>query len=131
MKIVYTNWINIVGVFATLFIYTTISGLIDPNVSRNFLQAIIASLIGLVLYGLIFWIGFILSLTILDFILIIPNQKSLKSKLLVEWLIISSPFIFWAIKYEEQRLLYLLAIVTFLITQLLRLKLILKVAKKE
>lgn len=116
MKIVYTNWINIVGIFTTLLLFTTIAGLIDTNLSLNFLQAIVASLIGIVLYGLIFWIGFVILLVVLDFILIAPNPKYLKFKLFIEWLIISSPFMFWAIKYEEQRLLYFVAVTTFLMT---------------
>lgn len=126
MRILKTNWINIVGVFTVLFLYTTVYGLIEPNVSRNIFQAMIASLIGICLYGIMFWTGFIIMLIILDSVIIIPNPKNLKIKLLIEWIIISSPFIYWAIKYPEQRTLYIIAIITFLVTQLLREKLIIK-----
>jgi hypothetical protein len=124
MKIIYTNWINIVGVFTTLFLFTIISSMNDPNISRNIIQAIIASLIGIVLYGIIFWIGFVLSLIILDLILIVPNLKYLKFKLFLEWVLISIPFILWSIKYKEQQFIYLLGVGTFFITQLLRIKII-------
>lgn len=124
MKILKTNWINIVGVFTVLFLYTTIYGLMDSNISRNFFQAIIASLIGICLYGIMFWAGFIIMLIILDCVLIIPNSKNLKIKLLIEWIVISVPFIYWAIKYPEQRTLYIVAVITFLITQLFRERLI-------
>lgn len=127
MKILKTNWINIVGIFTVLFLYTTIYGLIDPNVSRNVFQAIIASLIGICLYGIILWIGFIVLLSILDLILIVPNQNGLKLKLFAEWIVISTPFVYWAVIYKEQRWLYIVAITAFLTTQLLREKLINKV----
>jgi hypothetical protein len=129
MKVLTTNWINIVGVFTVLLIYTTIYGLVDSNVSRNIFQAIIASLIGIILYGAIFWAGFLILITILDLVLIIPNPKYLKVKLIIEWIIISSPFIYWAIKYEEQRTLYFIAIIAFLVTQLIREKYIVKALK--
>lgn len=126
MKIFLTNWINIVGVFTVLLIYTTIYGLVDPNISRNIFQAIIASLIGIILYGAMFWAGFLILITILDLVLIIPNPKHLKVKLIIEWIIVSSPFVYWAIKYEEQRTLYFIAIIAFLVTQLMREKYIVK-----
>ena len=125
MKILQTNWINILGVFIILFIYSTIFNLtVNDGVTRNFFQSIFAALFLICLYGFIFWMGFIIALIILDFILIIPNQKKIKIKLLTEWIIISSPFIYWALKYHEQRSLYIIAIITFLITQLLRKRLI-------
>jgi len=124
MKILYTNWINITGIFIVLFLFTTTFNLLDSNVSRNLFQAIIASLILIFLYGIFFLIGFILVLTILDLIIIVRNQSNLRLKLLLEWIIISAPFVYWAIIYERQRYIFLVAIITFLITQLLREKLI-------
>lgn len=126
MKILYTNWINIIGIFTALFLYTTIFNLLDPNVSRNLFQAIFASLILIFLYGIIFWVGFVLVLTILDLIIIVPNQNNLRLKLFLEWIIISTPFIYWAIIYDRQRYIFLVAVITFLITQLLRERLIKK-----
>lgn len=124
MKIIYTNWINIVGIFIALFLFSTIFNLLNPNVFRNLFQAIIASLILIFLYGIIFLGGFILALTILDLILIVPNQNNLRLKLLLEWIIISIPFIYWAIIHERQRYIFLVTVFTFLITQLLRKRLI-------
>ncbi|REC71461.1 hypothetical protein DRF60_20640 [Chryseobacterium elymi] len=120
MKILYTNWINIVGVFIVLFLFTAIFDSLDPNVSRSFFQAIIASLIGIFLYGMIFWICFIIALIVFDLFLIVFNQKHLEIKLLLEWIIISAPFVYGAVKYPEQRILYIVAVITFFITQLLR-----------
>jgi hypothetical protein len=75
---------------------------------------------------MMFWICFIIALVVLDLFLIVFNQTNLKLKLLVEWFIISSPFIYWAIIYERQRWIYIIAIIAFFITQLLREKLIVK-----
>ncbi|AQX83813.1 hypothetical protein OZ664_18760 [Elizabethkingia sp. HX WHF] len=129
MKILKTSWINIVGIFTVLFLYTTIYGLIDSNISRNVFQAMVASLIGICFYGIMFWIAFILVLIILDLIIILPNQNNLILKLLLEWILISAPFIYWAITYERQRNIFILAIIAFLITQLFRERLIKKLKK--
>lgn len=131
MKILATNWINIVGIFTAIFMYSFISSLtVDDGVSRNIFQAIIASLIGIVLYGVMFWSSFLILITILDLVLIIPNSKNLRIKLIVEWLIISSILIVWAVIYKEREWIYgvfAVAIITFLVTQLIREKQILKI----
>lgn len=90
----------------------------------NLFQAFIAAGISVCLYGMMFWGLFILSLVILDMLLIVRNQNNLKVKLLLEWLIISSPFIYWTVRYKVW--IFLVAIIAFLITQLLREKVISK-----
>jgi hypothetical protein len=121
MKILKTNWINVVGVFSVVLIYSIITNLFSNTTSSlNFFQSVIAALILVCLYGVLLWLLFIGSLIILDLLLIIRSQKELKLKLLIEWLIISLPFIYWSIIHERQRWVYLVAVITFLITQLLR-----------
>jgi len=131
MKILKTNWINIIGFFTAVFVYSFISSLIiDDGISRNIFQAILASLIGIVLYGVMFWSSFLILLIILDLVLIVPNQKKLKIKLILEWLIISLLLVIWAFIYKEREWIYglfAISIISFLITQLLRKKLIEKV----
>lgn len=127
MKILKTNWINILGVFISVLLYSIIYNLtVDDGVTRNFFQSIFAAILLVLLYGLMFWIGFILLLIVLDLILIVPNQSNLKLKLLLQWIIISGPIIYWAIIYERQRNIYIIAVISFLITQLIREKLITK-----
>lgn len=112
--------------FSVLF-YSIIHNLIiDDNITRTFLKSILGALFLLLLYGIIFWIGFILALIIVDLILILPNQNNLKFRLLLEWIIICIPFIYWTIVYERQRNIYIVAIIAFFITQFLRQKLIKK-----
>jgi len=119
MKIIKTNWINLLGVFVVVFLYAIILNLTDTNVSRNLFQAIIGSLILVCGYGIMFWGLFIIALVILDLILIVNNQKNLRIKLIIEWLIISAPFIYWTIKYHEW--IFVAGIAAFLIMQFIRL----------
>ena len=65
---------------------------------------------------------FLVSLIVLDLLIILRNRNHLKEKLLIEWLIISSPFIYWTIKYNEW--IFAVAIVAFLLSQLIRERLI-------
>lgn len=99
MKALKTNWINLLGVCLTLFIYSLLNSMI--GFKATFIQALFGAFLLVCLYGILFWIGFITALILLDFILIIPNRGNLKLKLLIEWLIISIPFIYCSIIYER------------------------------
>ena len=63
-----------------------------------------------------------ISLVVLDLLLLVRSQNNLRQKLLLEWAIISSPFVYWTIKYQQW--IFLVAVIAFLITQFLREKLI-------
>ncbi len=78
----------------------------------------LAALFSVLGYGMMFWALFIVSLVIMDLILIIPNRKNLKIRLLIEWIIISSPFIYWTVKYHEW--IFVAAVIAFFISQQLR-----------
>jgi len=120
MKIIKTNWINLIGVFIAVFIYAIFLNLNDTNVSRNLFQSILPALILVCLYGILFWALFILLLVGLDLIFIVKDQTNLTAKLLIEWLIISGPFIYWAVRYREW--IFVVAIIALLITQFIRQK---------
>jgi hypothetical protein len=122
MKILKTNWINVIGVLITVFLYTVILDLIDLETSNNFFQAVFSGLVLILLYGVVFWLLFIVSLIVFDILFIVKNQSNLKLKLLSEWIILSAPFFYWVIKYREW--IFLIAIISFLITQLFREKMI-------
>lgn len=128
MKVLKTNWINLAGVFVIVLLYGIILNLIDVNVSRNSFQVIFAALILVCGYGIMFWGLFILSLIILDLLLFTINQNNLKIKLLIEWFVVSSPFIYGVIRYKAW--IFVGGIIIFLITQLLREKLIKKLLVK-
>jgi len=125
MRVVTTNWINVLGVFITVFIYAVILNINDEQGSITILQAMFSAFVLVVGYGLLFWGAFIIALIVFDFVLINKSQSNLQSKLLIEWLIISSPFIYGAIKYSEW--IFIAAVIAFLITQLLREKRIVQI----
>jgi hypothetical protein len=120
MKIIKTNWINLIGVFIAVFLYAIVLNLNDTNVSRNLFQSILPALILVCLYGILFWALFIILLVVLDLLFIVKDQTNLTVKLLIEWFIISSPFIYWAVRYREG--IFIAAIIAFLITQFIRQK---------
>lgn len=124
MKTILTNWITLLGVFTGVFAFSVVSTLINLSLSYNIFQAMLASLFLVVAYGMMFWSLFIILLIVLDLLLIVPYKNCLKIRLIVEWLIISSPFICGMIKYHEW--IFAVGIVSFFITQLLREKYILK-----
>src|SRR6516164_5217040 len=101
MKVIKTNWINLIGVFIAVFVYAIFLNLTDTNVSRNLFQSILPALMLVCLYGFLFWVLFILLLVLLDLIFFVRDQTNLTVKLLIEWLIISSPFVYWAVRYQE------------------------------
>ena len=100
------------------FTYTFLDSLL--NNSTTFKQAIVGALLLICLYGIMFWIAFIILLAVLDLLLIMPNFKNIRTKLIVEWGIISTPFIYWAIQYDRQRWLFIIVVITFFVTQLIR-----------
>jgi hypothetical protein len=118
MIVAKTNWINFLGVFLSAFLYAVIINLSDVNGPRNIFQAILAALILVCLYGVMFWALFAGSLIVLDFLFIMRNKNQLKQKLLIEWLLVSAPFIYWTMKYREW--IFVVAIIAFLCTQLYR-----------
>jgi hypothetical protein len=119
MTVIKTNWINITGVFLITYFYVITDVLLH---SGTFIQAIVGGLISICLYGMMFWGLFVVSLIALDLLVIMRNKNHLKEKLVIEWFVISSPFIYWIIKYREW--IFVVAIIAFLITQLLRERLI-------
>lgn len=140
LKVLFTNWINILGVFVVVCIYG-ITHSDDLSLVKDISELIPASLfiaylifVG-ILFSKIFWIGLLFPLVLLDLILIIPNIKSLRIVLIIEWVIISILFIlfmYWQAGFEEKRPLDSIVtdtalVTTFLITQMIREKLIIKI----
>ena len=124
MKIIVTNWINILGVFLVTLFYSVILSQFNNDLNYNVFQSLVAALIVICLYGMMFWGLFVASLIVLDLLLIVKSQNNVRQKLLIEWALISSPFIYWVIRYGEW--IFLIAIITFAITQFLRYRIIVK-----
>ncbi len=117
-KIVLSNWMNVVSIFLGVYVAGFISSMINDKFT--FSEALIGSTFSVVLYGSVFWIGFFIEIALLDVLLFSFNRdpEYINYKLVLEWIIISSPFIYWLIKYNEW--IFLVAILTFLIGQYLR-----------
>jgi hypothetical protein len=124
MKIIKTNWINIIGILIAVYLYALMLNLFDADKSLNFIQVVFAPLILILLYGAIFWALFIMLLIIFDLLFIVKNQENLKKKMILETFIIITPYVYWLTVYDE--LIFLVAIITFFITQFYRRKLIAK-----
>lgn len=122
-KILATNWINLLGIFIITFLYVFLNSYI--NFSATLYQAFFGAFMSVCLYGIIFWSGFVILILILDLIFIVKPKNNLKLRLMIEWLLISIPFIYWIIKYNQW--VFLVAILTFLVTQIMREKKILKI----
>ena len=125
LVVIKTNWINFLAVFLAVFGYAVILTQFDGNLSYNLFQSILAALILVCGYGIMFWGLFAASLIAFDLLLKINNHTHLKEKLFIEWLLISSPFIFWAFKYHEW--IFIVGCIAFIISQTLRKSLIIGV----
>jgi len=123
-KVVLTSRINLLTIFIITYVVTVISGVINDNLSVG--QSLFGSLYSVLGYGIMFWVGFILSITVLDILLFGFDKRVeyVNTKLLLEWVIISSPFIYWLVKYNQW--VFLAAIIAFLIGQIIRKPMILK-----
>ncbi len=132
MKIFLTNWVSVVGVFIVLCLTGVITELWKVETIGDAPNAIATGLFGvllaLLLYSLVFWLAFILVMFLLDFLLMNNDETYVRYKLFFEWILVSSPFIYWAFKYSQW--IFFVAIGTFLITQAIRERLILKLLSR-
>ncbi|MDI9312803.1 MAG: hypothetical protein QM535_21515 [Limnohabitans sp.] len=118
IKIVLTNWINVVSIFIAIYVAGFISAIIKDKFT--FSEALFGTTYSVVGYGSVFWIGFFVVIALLDVLLFSFNREPRYTnyKLALEWIIISSPFVYWLIKYNQW--IFLVAILAFLIGQYLR-----------
>ncbi len=114
-KIFLTNWINLLGIFIAVYLSSAISELF---ISGDAIVGFVGGLFGIIFYGFLFWMGFISAMFLLDFILMNKNKEKLRLKLLIEWGVVSAPFIYWFIQYTQW--VFLVAVITFLCTQIIR-----------
>jgi len=118
MRIVFTNWINALTVYSCIFLALFIGDLISGISTIK--EALYNTFGSLIVYYFHFWLGFTLLIALLDVVLFSFNREPRYTnyKLALEWIIISLPFIYWLIKYNQW--IFLLAILAFLIGQYLR-----------
>ena len=115
MKIILSNWVNVLVIFIGVYVAGFISAMVNDKFTFN--GALFGTTYAVVGYGMIFWIGFFVVIVLLDILLFSFNREPQYTnyKLAFEWLLISSPFI---IKYNEW--IFLVAVLFFLLGQYLR-----------
>lgn len=91
---------------------------------KTFIELLItflmASLFGYILVGFKYWTTFIFSLIITDFILFNKNPHNNLYKVLLQSVLISSTYIYWAFTEEKNRPLALSLVCGFFITQTIK-----------
>jgi hypothetical protein len=124
-QILLTNWVNLVVILISTFIFCIINSVVSANFT--FGEAIFGSVFFVLGYGIMFWLGFFILIGILDVILfsIVRQPQYLNYKLTLECIVISLPFIYLFIKYNQW--VFLVAVLAFLIGQYLRRPYILRI----
>lgn len=123
LNIYKTNWITVIGIFLSVYIMSVITSVLNDQLGIG--EALFGGLIGVLAYGFMFWLGFLILLFVLDVLLIGTGSTKLNQKLILEWCLVSAPFIYWFFKYTEW--VWLVAVITFLITQFIRRKKIVQI----
>lgn len=118
LKIVLTNWVNILTVYICLFVSLFVSELI-PGIA-TIKDALYNTFGSLIVYYLSFWLGFSMLIALLDVLFFSFDKQAQYTnyKLIIEWLLISLPFVYWLIKYNQW--IFLVTILAFLLGQYLR-----------
>ena len=124
-KVVLTNRINLFTIFIAVYIASLIFNMANAKFALG--EALFGATYLVLGYGIMFWIGFIICILVLDIALFsfYKEPQYTTYKLAIEWLLISSPFIYWLIKYNQW--IFLVAILAFLIGQYLRRPYILRI----
>lgn len=82
------------------------------------LRTFISSLFLLFAYGFIFLVGFYITLAVLDYMLFRFVKMNVLKAIILEWLLLIPPFVYYAFEYKYW--LWLMLSFSFLITQFLR-----------
>jgi fatty acid desaturase len=132
LKIFLTNWINVVGIAIALNISILIGALLEMQSIDHIPKALTTTFIGclfLITYGLIYWVGLMIVMFFLDFILMNNNKKHLKSILYIQWAVISTPFMCLALGQGDWK--FLIVVIMFSVTQFFRGKQIAKMIESD
>jgi hypothetical protein len=121
LKIISTNWTHLVGFYLTTylsFILFKIIGLGDDYEWDTLWFGFISAGLLFMVYGLDILGYFILTILTMDIISFSWTNKWIKETLIIQWIIISTPFIYWA--FEYQYWLWITLSISLLITQMIR-----------
>jgi|TARA_R100000541_G_scaffold49097_1_gene56185 hypothetical protein len=124
LKILNTNWIHLFGFLIAAYLGGIFFKLIgvesEQNWSEVFFDNILLIPFSILIYGIPILIGFYLIIIILDFLIFYFTGINTTKVVLIEWILIVTPFLYWAFKYEFW--IWLPLSLSLLITQVLRVK---------
>ena len=125
-RILLTNWIHVIGFFVTTYLSLTFFSLLGiyNNSNQGWFETFLLGLTQVPFlfftYGLPFLAGFYVAIILLDTVAFNLNSKNLIVKLLIEWMLIVTVFIYWA--FEHEYWLWLPLSASLLVTQVIRKK---------
>lgn len=127
LRTITTNWIHVVGFYLMTYLSIVIGSFFDPTEDWEpiILTGFFAALLLFVVYGYIILGWFYLAIVLLDVAFFTCTSKWRKEILMVEWVIISMPFVYWAFEYEYW--LWITLSASLVATQMIRLGMIRKV----
>jgi len=132
LKILLSNWIHFIAIYFGFYLAIIGSKTFEHN-NYSWTSTLFTSLLTIPLlvfvYGLDLLWKFFVTIIILDIILFSFNQRWIREKLIIEWIIIVTPFINAAFEYKYWA--WLTISILFLLTQFYRDKKILKILDKR
>ncbi len=132
-KIALTNLIHIPGFYLTAYLSIILFKILGLDTSQSWAEVLLSNLFWILYSFIIFGLPILaivyLVLVIFDTIAFRYLKLNIIQTLVIEWLIISTPFFYWAIRYEFWMWFTLSA--SFFVTQLMRKKEIKKMLEKE
>lgn len=121
-KIASTNWIHIVGFLISAYLSGIIFKLIGLQIEESWNEVLFESILtiplAIAIYGIPILAGFYLLIMVLDFLSFHFTKMRTQIILIIEWVLIVSPFWYWAFEYEFW--IWIPLSISFLITQLIR-----------
>jgi hypothetical protein len=119
IRIFKTNWVNLLAIFLATYLFNILVTMSrqQDSIWTSLSIALFGGLFGIIAYGAIFWAGFLLLIFIFD-LLLFKSNKAVTAKLILEWFLISIPFAYWLIEYQEW--VFLVGLLAFLIGQFIR-----------
>lgn len=134
LKILKTNWIHLAGFYISTYCSMIIFHMVglERYSGYNWLSTLLVSIIGIPFvfftYGLTFMVAFYIAIVLLDLIIFHFTKLKVLTVAIIEWIIIMPPFIYWA--FKEDYWLWLVLVISLLVTQLIRIKMIKSVKGK-
>lgn len=126
LKVLKTNWIHLLGFYVSTYCSSIIFHLMGLERYRGYslTPTLLTSLVSIPFlfftYGLLFILTFYIAILLLDSIAFHFTNFKVITIMVIEWIVIIPPFVYWA--FKEEYWLWLVLITSLLFTQLIRIK---------